>query len=169
MKKQFIDPNKMVSVTKNNRVRVQTMNLEDSKTQQQFKEECDINNIMKKYGNDPVAFAALTRPGGQYADFSEIPDYQGMLSQVADAQDAFMALPATLRARFNNDPGHLINFLKDPNNIQEGISLGILTPKSTYSPSASPNDNSNDDPQQTPSQKPKFKSPTPPSNLDDKA
>lgn len=126
-------------------VRVQTVNDEPSLAQQQFKDECDINILMKKYGNDPVAFQALTRPGGIYADFSDLEDYQGMLQQVQNAQEAFMALPATLRARFSNDPGNLIAFLENPQNYDEGVSLGLLVPNSkTQNQNSKPNETQND-------------------------
>lgn len=111
------------------RVRVQTLNSEPTKTQQQFKDEADINHIMRKYGADPVAFNALTRKGGVYADFSEIKDYHGMLQEVADAQDAFASLPADLRSRFENDPGKLISFLQNPKNYDEGVELGLFEAK----------------------------------------
>lgn len=111
------------------RVRVQTINEEPTMTQQQFKDEADINNIMRKYGADPVAFNALTRKGGVYADFSEIKDYHGMLQEVEDAKSAFSALPAQLRSRFDNDPGKLIEFLQDSKNYDEGVELGLFEPK----------------------------------------
>lgn len=111
------------------RTRVQTINEDPTLTQQQFKDEADINNIMRKYGNDPVAFNALTRKGGVYADFSKITDYHGMLQEVAEAQDAFASLPAQLRSRFENDPGKLLGFLQDPKNYDEGVELGLLEAK----------------------------------------
>lgn len=122
------------------RIRVRTINTEPSMTQQQFKEECDINNIMKKYGSDPVAFQALTRKGGVFADVTSITDYQSMLHQVSDAQEAFASLPATLRVRFQNDPGQLLSFLQDPKNYDEGVKLGLLEPKKQPEPPAIKND-----------------------------
>lgn len=123
--------------------RIATINEEPTETQQQFKEECDINNIMKKYGNDPVAFQALTRPGGKFADFSEIQDYQGMLQTVFEAQSAFNSLPAEMRLRFRNDPSYLLDFIQDPKNYAEGIQMGLLVPKPDFA--RKNNDDSNDD------------------------
>lgn len=120
---------KEITVRKNNRLRVQTMNFEPSLANQSFKDECDINNIMRKHGHDPVAFNTLTRKGGVYGDFSEISDYQGMLQKVADAQDAFSSLPSALRERFRNSPGELIEFLQNPQNYDEGVKLGLLVSK----------------------------------------
>lgn len=106
-------------------VRVQTVNSEKSLTQQQFKDECDINNIMKKY-EQTGEFLHLTKKQGQYADFSEIQDYQAMYDTVIKAEEAFMTLPAETRLRFQNNPGKLIEFIQDEKNYEEGVKLGIL-------------------------------------------
>ena len=135
-----------VSVRANGSLKIQTINNEPTMTQQQFKDECDVNNILRKHGHDPVAFQALTRPGGVYADFSNITEYREMLDTVMNAQDAFSALPAHLRYRFGNDPAQLLEFIQDGKNYDEGVKLGILTPKQTNpQPVATPNDKSNDD------------------------
>lgn len=134
---------KKVSVRPNGSLRIQSLNAEPTMTQQQFAEECDINNILRKHGHDPVAFQALTRQGGVYADFSTITNYQEMLNTVMDAQDAFSSLPAHLRSRFGNDPSQLLDFVQDSKNYDEGVKLGLLNPRPL--PAASTNDNSNDD------------------------
>jgi len=141
------------------RIRVRTVNNEPSMTQQQFAEEADINNIMRKYGADPVAFNALTRKGGVYADFSQISDYHGMLQEVAHAQDAFASLPAQIRSRFANDPGKLIEFLSDSKNYDEGVELGLYDPKppsisKTQTPGATSKNDLNDKTEATPPSKP---------------
>lgn len=110
------------------RLRVRTINEEPSLAQQQFKEECDINNIVKKFHNTGE-FLNMTSKTGVYADFSEIQDYQTMLHTVMAAEDAFNALPAQVRAKFRNDPGQLITYLQDPKNEEEARSLGLLNPK----------------------------------------
>lgn len=110
-----------------NELDVSSENLEPSKTQQHFKEELDVNNIMKKY--DDRINAVPFSNGGMYADFSEIQDFQGMLSTVQHAQDAFASLPAQTRKRFGNDPSLLLEFLQDSNNYDEGVKLGLLQPK----------------------------------------
>lgn len=135
--------NRKVSVRPNGSLRLQTVNDEPTMTQQQFKDDCDINNILRKHGHDPVAFQALTRPGGVYADFSSITDYHTMLNEIVEAQTAFGALPAHLRARFDNDPGKLLAFIQDKKNRDEGVSLGIINPPTptTNSPDPVPSPN----------------------------
>lgn len=107
---------------------VETVNDEPTLTQTQWKDECDINNIMKKYSSTGE-WQSLTRTGGVYADFSEIQDYQGMLAQIKYADEAFISLPPEVRKRFNNNPGELLHFLQDSNNYEEGLKLGLVNPK----------------------------------------
>lgn len=121
MKSQMIDPSQIITRRKDGSIDVGTHNEEPSMTQQQFKEECDINNIMKKHGTDAIAMAALSRGKGIYADISELPgDYQGMLETIQKAEDAFMSMTAETRRRFDNDPGKFMEFLQDPKNYDEG-------------------------------------------------
>ena len=59
-------------------------------------------------------------------DFSGIGDYHTALNRVIAAQDEFEALPAQIRARFNNDPAELIEFLEDDKNRPEAETLGLV-------------------------------------------
>jgi phage internal scaffolding protein len=96
---------------------------EPSLTKQQFAEEVDINNKIKKY----VQTGELPNMRyGFYGDVSNLPDYKTAFDMVADAQDAFMELPSEIRAKFNNDPGKVIEFLNDPKNLDEAVRLGIV-------------------------------------------
>lgn len=127
MKSQMIDPSQIITRRKDGSVDVGTHNEEPSMTQQQFKDDCDINNIMKKHGGDAVALAALSRGRGVYADMSELPsDYRGMLETIQKAEDAFLSMTAETRKRFDNDPAKFLDFLQDPKNYDEGVKLGLL-------------------------------------------
>jgi len=95
-----------------------------SLAQQHFKDECDINNILRQFNITGILPEAPLSP--RYGDFTGIGDYHTALNQVIAAEDEFMSLPATLRARFENDPAQLINFLDNPENKQEAIQLGLL-------------------------------------------
>jgi phage internal scaffolding protein len=108
---------------------------EPSLAQQHFKDECDINNILRQFNITGLLPEAPLSP--RYGDFSGIGDYQSALNAVIEAEDQFMALPASLRARFENDPAHLIDFLSNENNRSEAEKLGLLeSPKaeSTVTP-----------------------------------
>ena len=97
---------------------------EPSLAQQHFKEECDINTILQKFNISGMLPQSTLSP--RYGDFSGIGDYHTALNRVLAAQDEFEALPAQIRARFNNDPAQLIEFLQDENNRPEAEDLGLV-------------------------------------------
>lgn len=106
------------------RERVQFKSDKPSMTKQSFKNECDINSIMRKWKVTGVLPHARD-VAGQYGDFSDIMDYQTALNAVISANDNFMSLPAKLRARFYNDPAQFLKFCDDPANAGELIALGL--------------------------------------------
>lgn len=97
---------------------------EPSLAQQHFKEECDINTILQKFNITGILPEAPLSP--RYGDFSGIGDYHTALNRVLAAQDEFEALPAQIRARFQNDPAQLIEFLQNENNRSEAEELGLV-------------------------------------------
>lgn len=84
---------------------------EDSLTQQQFKDECDINRIVQN-AQRGIAPKYLARGTPQYGDFSNVPDLPQAYEKIRKAEEAFMNLPAQLRLELNNDPAQ-INRLTD--------------------------------------------------------
>lgn len=97
-----------------------------SLTKQEFKDDTDINIIIKR--------ASLTgelptnKKQSIYGDCTQIPDYRSALHTVIEAENAFDSLDSKIRARFNNDPGQMISFIEDPRNRQEGVALGLFDP-----------------------------------------
>ena len=94
-----------------------------SLTHQSFKEECDINTILDRFGitgelPENLEYSVNT-------DFAETFDFQSAQNQLIEAKNSFMALPAKVRSRFDNDPGLFVDFCSDPNNVQEMIDLGL--------------------------------------------
>lgn len=114
------------------RVRVQQISTKPSRTQQQFKQQCDVNHIIAKY-KKTGEFVHVTRKQGVYADISGITDYATSLQKVMDANAAFSTLPSAVRLRFNNDPSKLLAFMQNPNNYDEGVELGIFEKKASPS------------------------------------
>lgn len=96
-----------------------------SLTKQAFRDECDVNNILAKY--QKTGIIPFTRQGGHYGDFTMVEDYQTSLNKVMAAQESFLALPSTLRARFNNDPAEFVRFVQDSRNEDEIVALGLAT------------------------------------------
>lgn len=100
------------------------MNLLPSKTQQQFKDEVDINTIVNRFGLTGELPDGARMPS--YADFDGVLDYHTAMNAVRGADEAFMAIPADLRAFFQNDPQNLIEFLADPQNRDQALELGLI-------------------------------------------
>lgn len=94
-----------------------------SMTQQQFKDECDINTIVKQFGLTGKLPSAVYAP--TFGDFTEIEDFQSALHALQRASDSFMELPANVRERFNNDPARLVEFCSDERNREEMKALGL--------------------------------------------
>lgn len=92
-------------------------------TQQHFTEECDINNILKKFIQ--TGFLDTIGPG-VYADITDIGDYQTSLAAIRAADELFAQLPSAIRERFENNPALYMDFVHDPKNLEEGIELGIF-------------------------------------------
>lgn len=96
-----------------------------SATQQQFKEECDINEIVRRFGLTGELPENVRVP--QSGDFTGITDFQSAMNAVREAQENFMALPAEIRERFANDPQKLMDFVANDANRDEAIKLGIVS------------------------------------------
>lgn len=99
----------------------------DDFTQQQFKEEVDINTIIKRFGLTGELPENLAMP--QSGDFTGISDFHTAMNLVRASQEEFMRVPAEIRARFNNDPGRFIEFVEDDKNYDEAIKLGLAVKK----------------------------------------
>jgi len=87
------------------------------------KNDVDINSIMKKYR--VTGFLESDASEGQYGDFTDACDFHTMKNRIIEAESDFARLPAYLRTRFNNDPGQLLAFLDDPENLSEAQELGL--------------------------------------------
>lgn len=103
----------------------QTINDEPSLTIQSEKDSCDFNLIYQKYVRTGLMSNIRTTPP-RYGDFTDASDYHTSVLRAQQAHDEFMLLPASIRARFSNDPGELIGFLADENNRAEAIQLGLI-------------------------------------------
>lgn len=101
---------------------------EPSMTKQSFKDECDINNIVRRFEVtgilDHVNRAAEQ---GAYLDLPDGLDLQVGLNMIEQANAAFMALPAATRAEFDNDPVKFVDAFHNPTEAQQErfIALGL--------------------------------------------
>lgn len=130
---EFIRDGKKYSFRKNGSLLISSVNRSPSMVKPEFKDDCDINRIIKKFGNSARAFAALAPQTGSYADLTTVPDFIQMNDKIAKAYQAFETLPSKLQRRFRHDPKEFLEFLHDPNNKEEATKLGFFkkdeTPK----------------------------------------
>ncbi len=100
-------------------------------TQQHFKDECDINSIMKRKARTGI----LAGPQGRgapsqrqpfYGDFSGVTDFATALNAVIESQDSFNALSSDLRKRFNNNPQELLEFVMNEENREKAQEMGLI-------------------------------------------
>ena len=102
---------------------------EETRTQQQFKDECDINIIMERFGITGELPTNVRQP--IMADFIDALDYQSAMNAIRAADEAFMEMPAGVRARFQNNPQNFIEFFSKEENRAEGEKLGLIMPKTS--------------------------------------
>lgn len=98
-----------------------------SLAKQAFKEECDINVIVYRFGLAGKMPQNVRAP--TYGDFTNVPTYQEALNALVQAQRSFEAMPARVRARFENDPGQFVDFCSDPANLAELRQMGLAVPE----------------------------------------
>ena len=102
------------------------------KTKQSHKDECDINILVAKWR----AGGQLPMPTAEqlYGDFASSPSFLEAKIQIADAESAFAQLPAHIRDRFNNQPGDLMDFAQNPENLDEAVRLGLALSTPPFAP-----------------------------------
>lgn len=96
---------------------------EPSLTQQQFKDDADINVLLERFKVTGMMPQGVRVPS--YGDFTGVSDYRTAMNAVLTAQQSFMELPANVRARFGNDPQQFLEFVADPSNLDEARKLGL--------------------------------------------
>lgn len=101
---------------------------DESKTKQSFKEETDINEIVKRFGlTGQLPADGIRAP--TYGDFTEVIDFHTAMNAIAQARESFDKLPADVRTRFHNDPGAFVDFCSQPENGPELEKMGLKAPK----------------------------------------
>lgn len=115
------------------RPRVKKVFYKPSLTRQEFKEECDLSLLLKRFGRTPEGRKALQNAQGyvagvKFGDVSSVPDFRTARDTVNAANASFMALPPLVRRRFENDPAQFLDFMTDSRNREEAERLGLLKP-----------------------------------------
>lgn len=93
---------------------------------QSFKDECDINNIMRKFQRTGM-LDWINTYDGEFADVTGIT-FEASMNTILKAQEMFDDLPSTVRDRFANNPALFFDFVHDPKNLDELRNLGLAKP-----------------------------------------
>lgn len=94
------------------------------RTKQSFRDECDVNHIMRPYEKIGAFPEQTSSP--QYFDLTSLPsNFQEMQDIVINAQEQFMALPSQIRKKFHNDPVQFVDFCQDPANQEQLYDMGL--------------------------------------------
>ncbi|WNK12548.1 MAG: internal scaffolding protein [Microvirus sp.] len=100
---------------------------DESKTRQEFAEECDINTIMARY-EAGGAVSHVNRVEPVFLDTTLYPGLQASMDAYREASLSFAALPAKVRREFDNDPQKFVDFAVDPGNIERMREWGLAPP-----------------------------------------
>lgn len=101
----------------------------ETPVKQSFKDECDINTIINRFGLGYQLPQNLRIP--QEGDFTGIGDFHTAMNSVREAQENFDQLHANVRARFDNDAGKFVDFCMDKANELELAKMGLLNKEAT--------------------------------------
>lgn len=118
-----------------------------SKTQAQFKDDADLNVLVKRFGIDKNPVPPALMDPEAYGAWDDEFNLRTALDRVRSAQAHFDALPSAIRNRFDNSPVKFASFLSDPSNLAEAVKLGLVVapgtpgqPGAAGSPPATPGD-----------------------------
>ncbi len=100
----------------------------ETRTKGSMQAECDINVLMAQYEKTGL-MAHIQEYRGRYEDLPDSMDYQSALDSILDADRAFDTLPASIRARFQNEPGVFLEFVENPKHRDEMIEMGLIDKK----------------------------------------
>lgn len=96
----------------------------ESLTKQSFKQDCDINNIMRQFERTGI-IDHVNKFAGNYGHMPSEIDYQAACNQMITAQNMFDSLPSKIRQHFHNDPAKFLAAASDPERREEMIELGL--------------------------------------------
>lgn len=96
-----------------------------SLTKQEFRDECNINNIMKKY-RTRGDLTHISSTIGEYGTFDQGEDLLHSRLILQNAEAAFIQLPSGLRRELDHEPANFVDWIKDPENEQRAFDMGLL-------------------------------------------
>ena len=97
--------------------------VEPSLTQQHFQKECDVSEMLRKFG---ATGELPEKQGSFYGDFSNGLDFQSAYDSILSTMEQFQELPSACRDRFGNNPALFLDFVSNPDNAPHFASLGLV-------------------------------------------
>ncbi len=89
----------------------------DGRTKQAFKDEADINKILRR-AQKAGTMSHLEKYESTYGDFADF-DFFGAQIQLTKGRDVFDALPSELRSEFDQSPAAFFDYVNDPANVDD--------------------------------------------------
>lgn len=96
----------------------------EGRTDQSFKDECDINKLLARYQETGLANAAEQLDVARFADVTGV-DFQSAMNMIAEANEMFMELPSEVRLKFGNNPGQFLDYVQDPVHLPQLRKWGL--------------------------------------------
>ncbi len=128
--------------------RVQLSFDKQGRTKQAFKKECDINQIMAKY-QKTGAITHFAKNSPSYGDVTS-QDFQESMEIITKAQQLFDDLPSSIRDKFGGSPGAFLDFVQNPDNLEEMQDLGLASSTKEPEPRRKPSSDAGADEADTP-------------------
>lgn len=98
--------------------------LDESLTKQSEKEAADINTIVRRFKVTGELPTGVRKP--TYGDFTGVGTFLEAMTAINAAEASFLAMPAAVRKRFDNDPEQFVRFCSDPRNEEEARRFGLV-------------------------------------------
>ena len=95
-------------------------------TVQSERENCDINVILDRF-TKTGQLPNENKNSPKFGDFLAVQDFKHAMDTITTAQSMFLELPAPLRAKFDNDPKRYVDFVLNPDNVEEAYRLGLVS------------------------------------------
>lgn len=93
------------------------------RTKQAFKDECDINQILKRAQREGSLSHVQKYPKAVYGEFDGEFDLLTATGKIARAEEIFRDLPSEIRSEFGNNALAFVKFAGDPANNSKLVEL----------------------------------------------
>lgn len=101
----------------------------DGRTKQTFKDETDINKIIRK-AQKAGTVSHLIKHGAHYGDYADVPTLLEAHERISAGQAIFDELPSELRQEFGGSQFEFFKFVNDPANVDrlQEVLPGLAAP-----------------------------------------